>query len=113
MQEDQVAESESSTSGSSPLSLPPPRPISPQVLDLRAPSMRMDPRPLVVGCGCHACRNHTRQYVHHLLLAHEMLAEVLLQLHNLHHLLDFFAAARKAIDAGTFPAFCRRIDSGD
>ena len=36
----------------------------------------------VVGCSCHACQNHHRAYIHHLLVAHEMLADVLLHVHN-------------------------------
>ena len=80
-----------------------------QVIDLWDFRMRLDPRPLVPGCRCLACDRHTRQYTHHLLLAHEMLAETLLQIHNLHQLLAFFEAARSHIDAGTFPAFARRF----
>ena len=43
--------------------------------------------------------------MHHLLETHEMLADVLLDVHNLHHYLRFFAALRAAIAAGTFAAF--------
>ena len=43
--------------------------------------------------------------MHHLLDTHEMLAEVLLDLHNQHHYLRFFAALRAAIAADAFPAF--------
>ncbi len=39
---------------------------------------------LTAGCGCHACKNYTRSYIHHLLKSHEMLAGVLLMMHNLH-----------------------------
>ncbi len=34
---------------------------------------RLDKRPLLPGCKCHACARHTRAYVHHLLQANEML----------------------------------------
>ena len=46
-----------------------------------------------------------RAYVNHLLETHEMLAEVLLDLHNLHHYLRFFAELRAAIAAGAFADF--------
>lgn len=63
---------------------------------------RKDIRPLVEGCGCLSCRDHTRAYIHHLLQAHEMLAEVLLYIHNLHHYLEFFKAIRRAIEEDKF-----------
>jgi tRNA-guanine family transglycosylase len=37
-----------------------------------------DTQPLLVGCQCYSCQNHTRAYIHHLLNTHEMLASVLL-----------------------------------
>ena len=43
--------------------------------------------------------------MHHLLETHEMLADVLLDVHNLHHYLRFFAALRAAIAAGGFAEF--------
>eukprot|EP00124_Ichthyophonus_hoferi_P005835 Ihof_evm2s982 gene=Ihof_evmTU2s982 len=37
-----------------------------------------DSRAIMPGCDCFTCTNHKRAYIHHLLLTHEMLAEVLL-----------------------------------
>jgi queuine tRNA-ribosyltransferase subunit QTRTD1 len=51
----------------------------------------------VAGCGCFTCANHSRAYIHHLLHVHEMLAEVLLEVHNTHHWQLYFAAIRAAI----------------
>lgn len=56
-------------------------------------------------CACPACADHTRAYVHHLLQAHEMTADVLLEAHNLYHLAAFFAAARRSIENGSWTAF--------
>jgi queuine tRNA-ribosyltransferase subunit QTRTD1 len=75
-------------------------------LNLRAGAHRLDARPLVAGCPCAACApGHSRAYLHHLLLAHEMTAEVLLEAHNATHLARFLAAARAAVRAGRFGAF--------
>ena len=63
----------------------------------RAPTDRLDDGPLVAGCGCFTCRNHTRAYLHHLVHAHEMLASVLLEMHNTHWWLGFFEALREAV----------------
>ena len=74
-------------------------------LNLWSLKYRTDTRPLLENCECHACRNHTRAYVHHLLQCREMTASVLLDAHNQFHFLRFFAAAREAIGNGTFAAF--------
>ncbi len=65
----------------------------------------MDKQPLVKGCSCFTCTNHTRAYVHHLLHTHEMLASVLLELHNTHWWLAFFTAMQQAIQAGGFAKY--------
>ena len=45
----------------------------------------IDAKPLSTQCSCFACQNHVRAYVHHLLHTHEILARVLLYIHNLHN----------------------------
>lgn len=64
-------------------------------LDMRDSGYRDQFVPLVEGCSCYACRHFTRAYVNHLLNTGEMLAYVLLNLHNIHHFLNFFEAVRK------------------
>ncbi|RGB40526.1 tRNA-guanine(15) transglycosylase-like protein [Rhizophagus diaphanus] len=61
-----------------------------------------DTQPLLVGCQCYSCQNHTRAYIHHLLNTHEMLASVLLMSHNLFHYTIFFKNIRESISQGTF-----------
>jgi hypothetical protein len=46
-----------------------------------------DKRPIVHGCKCLTCQLHTRSYVYHMVCAKELLAEILLFNHNLHHML--------------------------
>lgn len=50
--------------------------------------------PILEGCQCHACKNHTRAYIHHLLLANEMLADILIYCHNQHQVVQFFNKMR-------------------
>ncbi|KAI4795743.1 tRNA-guanine transglycosylase [Aureobasidium sp. EXF-8845] len=60
-----------------------------------------DVSPLRKDCPCYACTNHHRAFLQHLLSAKEMLAWVLLQIHN-HQIMDeFFAGIRDSIDRGT------------
>jgi queuine tRNA-ribosyltransferase len=73
--------------------------------DLRAPEHERDRKPLVRGCPCAACRDHTRAYLHHLTRARELTAVRLLCLHNLTYLERLAAGARQAIAAGAFERF--------
>jgi Queuine tRNA-ribosyltransferase len=56
-----------------------------------------DDRPMLPGCTCHACQTHSRAYIYHLVCAKELLAEVLLFIHNLHHLLVLIRECNHAI----------------
>ena len=58
-------------------------------MNLWALAYRADTRAIVPGCQCFTCRHHSRAYIHHLLQAHEMTAQVLLDAHNYHHYFDF------------------------
>ncbi|KAI4109735.1 MAG: hypothetical protein L6R37_000422 [Teloschistes peruensis] len=57
---------------------------------------------LLDDCACYTCTNHHRAFVRHLLDAKEMLAWVLLQIHNYHIMDAFFAGIRCSIRQGTF-----------
>ena len=59
-------------------------------MDLHCDEFTDDMSPLVDGCMCYCCVRYTRAYLHHLLVTKEMLAEVLLMIHNLHHWKSFF-----------------------
>ncbi|XP_057680279.1 queuine tRNA-ribosyltransferase accessory subunit 2 isoform X1 [Corythoichthys intestinalis] len=78
-------------------------------MDLKDKRYRDDFRPLVDGCGCYCCRNHRRAYVHHLLATNELLAGVLLMLHNTAHYLAFFMALRDALATDKVDLLKRRI----
>ncbi|XP_038045502.1 queuine tRNA-ribosyltransferase accessory subunit 2-like [Patiria miniata] len=56
---------------------------------------------VVEGCQCYCCVNHTRAYINHLINAKELLAGVLLMIHNFHHFFQFFQSVRKALRDGT------------
>ncbi|KDO23471.1 hypothetical protein SPRG_11394 [Saprolegnia parasitica CBS 223.65] len=74
-------------------------------INLRDKQYERDAKPLLPGCTCFACARHSRAYINHLLNVHEMLADVLLYMHNLHHYYAFFRAIRDQIAAGTFDAY--------
>lgn len=64
-----------------------------------------DRLPIAESCTCYTCRNFSRAYLRHLILAREMLSATLLSIHNLHTLLSLMADLRAAIFAGTLAAF--------
>ncbi|XP_007062147.3 queuine tRNA-ribosyltransferase accessory subunit 2 isoform X1 [Chelonia mydas] len=64
---------------------------------LKEKRYRDDFGPLVHGCTCYCCQNHSRAYVHHLLVTNELLAGVLLMMHNFQHYFSFFHSIRDAL----------------
>ncbi|KAL8702013.1 MAG: hypothetical protein Q9201_004620 [Fulgogasparrea decipioides] len=69
-----------------------------------------DLSPVVEECECYTCKNHHRAYVRHLLNAKEMLAWVLLQIHNYHIMDVFFIGVRQSIANGTLEDDCNSFD---
>jgi queuine tRNA-ribosyltransferase len=74
-------------------------------LNLRNARFARDARPLDENCPCPACARFSRAYVRHLVNQRELLGLRLLSLHNLQFVLDITAAARAAIERGTFASF--------
>uniref|UniRef100_A0A1B6L868 Queuine tRNA-ribosyltransferase accessory subunit 2 n=1 Tax=Graphocephala atropunctata TaxID=36148 RepID=A0A1B6L868_9HEMI len=71
------------------------KPISNYEMNLNDKMYFDDLSPIMEDCQCLACTKHTRAYIHHLLNTREMLASVLLMIHNLHHYQKFFEAIRE------------------
>jgi queuine tRNA-ribosyltransferase len=86
-------------------------------VNLRNARHAEDPRPLDEACGCPACRNFSRAYLHHLVKTQEMLGPMLASWHNIHFYQTLMAAMRDAIAEGRFAAFRKdfeeRYRSGD
>jgi queuine tRNA-ribosyltransferase len=74
-------------------------------VNLRNARHRDDPRPLDEACGCPACSQYSRAYLHHVIRADEIIGSMLLTWHNLHYYQDLMADLRAAIGAGTLAAF--------
>ncbi|MCK6437165.1 tRNA guanosine(34) transglycosylase Tgt [Rivihabitans pingtungensis] len=66
---------------------------------------RSDTRPLDETCGCYACRNFSRAYLHHLHRAGEILGARLNTIHNLYYYQQLMADMRAAIEADRFNDF--------
>ncbi|OIT19912.1 PREDICTED: queuine tRNA-ribosyltransferase accessory subunit 2-like isoform X2 [Nicotiana attenuata] len=78
-------------------------------INLKATMYRKDTSPIVDNCKCYTCQNHTKAYINHLFNVHEMLAHILLEIHNTHHYLGFFRSIREAIQEGKFEQFRQKF----
>lgn len=68
-----------------------------------------DHEPIEPGCGCPACRNHSRAYVRHLIRAGEMLGQRLCVQHNLYFYNTLMEKIRENLDNGTFTEFKNEV----
>jgi queuine tRNA-ribosyltransferase len=64
-----------------------------------------DPGPLDEMCDCYTCQHFSRGYVRHLVMSKEILAPILLSIHNLHMLVSLARRMRTAIFEGRFFTF--------
>ncbi|WP_270728605.1 tRNA guanosine(34) transglycosylase Tgt [Shimia sp. Alg240-R146] len=75
------------------------------VVNIKNARHQDDPRPLDEHCGCPACSNYSRAYLHHVFRSNEMISGMLLTWHNLHYFQELMQGMRDAIAAGTFAAW--------
>ncbi len=76
-------------------------------LALRNAPFARDPNPIDEACTCYTCRNFSRAYLRHLIVAKEMLSATLLSIHNIHTLLQLARDMRAAIVDGRFDEFAK------
>ena len=82
-------------------------------LDLTKADRRTSREPLVDGCPCEACRNHTRGYLHYLARGKELTGARLLTLHNLTFMAELMQGLRGAIHEGRYAEHAERVLAGD
>ncbi len=82
-------------------------------VDLARSRWRTDRAPIVEGCPCPACTQHTRAYLHYLIKAGELTAKRLLTLHNLTFMAALMDGIRAAIFEGRLEDYSRRILAGE
>lgn len=72
---------------------------------IRNAEYREDFGPLVSGCGCYTCQNHSAAYLRHIYRMGETTAAALISIHNIYTLVELAQEARRQIMAGTFESF--------
>lgn len=80
-------------------------------LNIKNAKYACDDRPIEEGCQCPACRNYSRAYIRHLMIAGEMLAMRLCVLHNLYFYNHMMEEIRGALDEGCFAEFKKKFIS--
>lgn len=89
-----------------------PEPESRFRLDLRRARYTTEDGPLVVGCPCEACTEHSRLYLAHLVRGEDLTAVKLLTVHNLTYMERLGAGARAAISDGRYEDYKRAVLGG-
>ena len=74
---------------------------------VRNAAYKEDFSPLDDECDCYCCRNYSKAYLRHLVNAGEMLAAMLLSLHNITFLNKLMRGLRQSILDGTLQQFRR------
>ncbi len=67
-----------------------------------------DENPIDAMCACYTCRNFSRAYLRHLIVAKEMLAATLLSIHNVFTLVQLAKEIRQAILKGEFETIAHK-----
>src|SRR6187402_382616 len=78
-------------------------------LHLRRSVYKFSEEPLDPACGCQACREHSRAYLHHLIKSDELLGWHLLSIHNLTFYHRLMAGIRESILQDAFLPFYERM----
>ena len=78
-------------------------------LQLKRSVYKFSEEPLDPQCGCQACREHSRAYLHHLVKADELLGWHLLSIHNLTFYHNLMRGIRESILQDAFLPFYERM----
>ncbi|KAG5877907.1 hypothetical protein JTB14_011623 [Gonioctena quinquepunctata] len=78
-------------------------------INLRESKYAEDFTSIISTCQCLACTKYSKAYIHHLLTVQELLAPVLIMIHNIHHYLRFFKKIRECIANNTLNELEQRI----
>lgn len=78
-------------------------------LDITVDSLKEDFTPLLTNCDCLTCKKHTRAYLYHLYNTKEMVGPILIMIHNLHHMMQFFNAICNCIAEDNIPDLIKLV----
>ena len=86
-------------------------------MNLKNAKYKEDFTPIEDSCDCYTCKNFTKAYIRHLLVANEQLAGRLLSIHNIRFLIKLTEDIRKSIENNNFKEykekFLKRYESNE
>ena len=77
-------------------------------LNLKNAKYKKDKSPLDASCDIRNLKSYSKSYLNHLIKSDEMLASMLISLHNIYFYQQFMLEIRKNIKKGTFLSFYKK-----
>ncbi|MBI5357676.1 tRNA guanosine(34) transglycosylase Tgt [Candidatus Saccharibacteria bacterium] len=71
-------------------------------VNITAKKFERDFTPIIEGCECYTCQNHSRAYLRHLFKSKEILAATLASIHNEYFIIKLVDDIRASIEDGSF-----------
>ncbi|MBQ9854231.1 MAG: tRNA guanosine(34) transglycosylase Tgt [Bacilli bacterium] len=71
-------------------------------INIKNNKYKEDFTPVDYGCDCECCKNYTKAYIRHLIIAEETLGSRLLSIHNLRFLIRIMEGIRESIKTDSF-----------
>ena len=78
-------------------------------INLKNAQYQLDKNPIDDACSCYCCSNYSRGYLSHLVRSNEILASMLITLHNVYFYISLMKKIRMLIKRGEFKAFAEKF----
>jgi len=78
-------------------------------INIRNQKYKEDFTPIEDGCDCYACKNYTKAYIRHLIVANETFGARLLSIHNIRFLIRLVEGAREAIREDRYDSYMQEF----
>jgi queuine tRNA-ribosyltransferase len=77
-------------------------------INLRNSKFKNDSEPLDKNCNIRNLNKYSKSYLNHLIKTNEILASMIISLHNVNFYQEFMEKIRKSIDNGKFDSFYKK-----
>ena len=78
-------------------------------INLKNAQYQLDKNSIDEACSCYCCSNYSRGYLSHLVRSNEILASMLITLHNVYFYISLMKKIRMLIKRGEFKAFAEKF----
>ena len=78
-------------------------------INLKNAQYQLDKNPIDQACSCYCCSNYSKGYLSHLVRSNEILASMLITLHNVYFYISLMKKIRMLIKRGEFKAFAEKF----